>query len=167
MGLKSTGARGYRCVWLQSAAANAPLNPRRRTAHVMCSQHLPTVSQPWPAPNGRKLAAVLVPLYDGQLGPTLLLIRRSETINHPGQVAFPGGRPEPGDSGPLATALREANEELGIEPQHVRLLGPLPVVETMTSNYAIYPFVGRLTERPSLRLQASEVAAVLDVPLSA
>jgi 8-oxo-dGTP pyrophosphatase MutT (NUDIX family) len=116
---------------------------------------------------GRRLAAVLVPIYDGPEGPTLLLIRRTTTVNHPGQVAFPGGRPEPGDASMLETALREAEEELGIAPTSVRITGTLPLVETLTSNWAISPFVGRLTSRPPLRLQQSEVAAVLDVPISA
>ncbi len=119
------------------------------------------------SPSGRRLAAVLVPVYDGPEGPTLLLIRRTTTVNHPGQVAFPGGRPEPGDADLLATALREAHEELGIDPAVVQVVGALPIVETMTSNYAISPFVGRLPARPPLRLQDSEVAAVLDVPIAA
>lgn len=108
-----------------------------------------------------------MPIYDGPRGPTLLFIRRTMGVNHPGQVAFPGGRPEPGDAGPVATALREAREELGIDPGLVRVVGTLPTVETMTSNYAITPVVGRLAGRPPLRLQDSEVAAVLDVPLTA
>ncbi|MGH2351261.1 MAG: NUDIX hydrolase [Chloroflexota bacterium] len=115
----------------------------------------------------RRPAAVLAPVYDGLLGPTVIFIRRTNSVNHPGQVAFPGGRPEPGDADLVATALREAQEELGIDPSLVRVLGALPTVETVTSNYAITAFVGRLGERPPLRIQDSEVAAVLDVPLSA
>jgi len=115
---------------------------------------------------GRKLAAVLVPVYDGPAGPSLLLLRRTTTINHPGQVAFPGGRPEPGDTNLLSTALREAHEELGIDPAVVRIVGELPLVETLTSNYAISAFVGSLGSRPQLRPQPSEVAAILDVPIA-
>jgi 8-oxo-dGTP pyrophosphatase MutT (NUDIX family) len=125
----------------------------------------------WPAPSpdapARRPAAVLVPLYDGPQGPSLLLIRRTAGLHHSGQVAFPGGRPEPGDDGPVDTALREAQEEVGIDPAQVRVVGQLPVVETVTSNYAIVPVVGRLTHRPPLVLQEREVAAVLDVPLEA
>ena len=116
-------------------------------------------------PAGPRPAAVLVPIYDGPQGPTLLFIRRTAGRTHSGQVAFPGGRPEPQDADPVATALREAREELGILPQQVRILGRLPTVETVTSNFAIVPVVGRLAGRPRLELQADEVAAVLDVPL--
>ena len=115
----------------------------------------------------RRPAAVLVPIYDGPHGPTLLFIRRTLGVNHPGQVAFPGGRPEPGDADAVATALRETEEELGIDPALIRIVGTLPTVETLTSNYAITPIVGRLGGRPDLRVQSCEVAAVLDVPLAA
>jgi 8-oxo-dGTP pyrophosphatase MutT (NUDIX family) len=116
-------------------------------------------------PAGPRPAAVLVPIYDGPRGPTLLFIRRTAGRTHSGQVAFPGGRPEPQDAGPVATALREAQEELGIPPERVRVLGRLPTVDTITSNFAIVPVVGRLRARPRLTIQANEVAAVLDVPL--
>jgi 8-oxo-dGTP pyrophosphatase MutT (NUDIX family) len=116
---------------------------------------------------GRRPAAVLVPVYPGAEGPTLLLIRRTPVGHHGGQVAFPGGRPEPADASLEETALREAREEVGIDPAGVRITHLLPVVETMTSNYAIFAYVGRLAKRPGVRLQVSEVAAVLDVPVRA
>lgn len=116
-------------------------------------------------PAGRRPAAVLVPIYDGPTGLMVLLFRRTPGGPHSGQVAFPGGRPELGDRDLQATALREAQEELGIEPGSVRVIGELPVVETNVSNFAIFPFVGRLAARPQIRPQASEVDAVLDVPL--
>lgn len=122
---------------------------------------------PGPFTPGRRPAAVLVPVYPGVGGPTLLLIRRTPVGHHGGQVAFPGGRPEPGDATLEETALREAQEEVGIDPASVRIAGLLPVVETMTSNYAIFAYLGHLAARPALRMQASEVAAVLDVPVRA
>jgi 8-oxo-dGTP pyrophosphatase MutT (NUDIX family) len=115
--------------------------------------------------HGRRPAAVLVPIYDGPDGPTLILIRRTPGGVHSGQVAFPGGRPEPEDASLEQTALREAREELGINPAAVRLIGRLPVVDTIVSNFAVHPFVGRLRGRPAMVPQWSEVAAILDVPL--
>lgn len=116
---------------------------------------------------GRRPAAVLAPIYDGPEGPTLILFRRTSGGPHSGQVAFPGGRPEPGDRDLEETALRETEEELGIRRELVRVIGKLPVVETMVSNFAIHAFVGRLGERPEMRRQESEVATILEVPLSA
>jgi 8-oxo-dGTP pyrophosphatase MutT (NUDIX family) len=116
---------------------------------------------------GRRPAAVLAPIYDGREGPTLILFRRTPGGHHSGQVAFPGGRPEPGDRDLEETALREAEEELSIPRESVRVIGRLPLVETRVSNFVIQAFVGRLRTRPEMRAQASEVAAILEVPLSA
>src|SRR5688500_17231411 len=116
---------------------------------------------------GRRPAAVLAPIYDGPEGPTLIVFRRTAGGPHSGQVAFPGGRPEPGDRDLEETALREAEEELGISRSLVTVIGELPVVETQVSNYAIRCFVGRLSERPEMTAQESEVATILEVPLSA
>jgi 8-oxo-dGTP pyrophosphatase MutT (NUDIX family) len=109
---------------------------------------------------------VLVPIYDRPEGPTLILFRRTPGGLHSGQVAFPGGRPEPGDRDLEETALRETEEELGIAREAVTVVGRLPLVETIVSNFAIHPFVGRLGTRPAMRAQASEVAAILEVPLA-
>lgn len=97
----------------------------------------------------------------------VILMVRTDRGPHGGQVSFPGGRPEPGDRSLLDTALREAQEELGIDPATVRILGTLPVVETIVSNFRITPFVGVLSRRPEYRLQEEECVAVLEVPLSA
>ncbi|MER3405047.1 MAG: CoA pyrophosphatase [Chloroflexota bacterium] len=97
----------------------------------------------------------------------IILMVRTDRGPHGGQVSFPGGRPEPGDRCLLDTALREAQEELGIDPATVRILDTLPVVETIVSNFSITPFVGVLDRRPGYRLQEEECVAVLEVPLSA
>lgn len=115
----------------------------------------------------RRPAAVLIPIYEGPDGPTLILFRRVPGGLHSGQVAFPGGRPEPVDRDLQETALRETEEELGIPRGAVTIAGRLPVVETVVSNYAIHPFVGRLAARPAMVPQTSEVAAILEVPLAA
>ncbi len=116
---------------------------------------------------GRTEAAVLAPVYrdaEGRL--RLVLILRAPRGVHGGQIAFPGGRREPGDADLLETALREAEEEIGLDRMFVRVLCPLPVVTTSTTGFAIAPFLGRLEARPGAwRPQTTEVAAVLEVPV--
>ena len=119
-------------------------------------------------PAGDIPAAVLVGLVAGPEGWYLLLIRRTETpSHHPGEIAFPGGRLEPGESSAQA-ALREAEEELGIPPAGVDLLGALPLVRTRVSGYAVTPWVGVVGAGPAAGIVAEpgEVAAILEVPLA-
>ena len=88
-------------------------------------------------------AAVLVPVYrrqDGEL--MVVLVRRAQGGAHGGQLALPGGQREPGDADLAATALREANEELGLAANQVELLAALPVVETQTTGFRVAPFLG-------------------------
>jgi 8-oxo-dGTP pyrophosphatase MutT (NUDIX family) len=120
-----------------------------------------------PAPPGRRPAAVLIPIYPTPDGPHVVIIRRTTRGRHAGQHAFPGGRPEPEDADLRATALREAHEEVGIVPTDVTVLAPLPVVETIVTNYAISTFVGILDRRPDMVAQPDEVAEILEVPLAA
>jgi 8-oxo-dGTP pyrophosphatase MutT (NUDIX family) len=111
-------------------------------------------------------AAVLAPIYRGKDSRIrLVFILRSPRGVHGGQIAFPGGRREPGDPDLVATALREAEEEIGLPPADVTVLGPLPVVATVTTGFSIAPFLGRLEAPPTWRPQAAEVADVLEVPL--
>jgi 8-oxo-dGTP pyrophosphatase MutT (NUDIX family) len=110
-------------------------------------------------------AAVLAPVYrdaEGRL--RLVLILRGPRGVHGSQIALPGGRREPDDADLLATALREAEEEIGLDPGDVDLLCPLPIVSTATTGYTIAPFLAGLRARPpTWRRQEAEVAAVLDV----
>lgn len=110
-------------------------------------------------------SAVLVPVYrgaDGRL--TLLIVRRTEYGIHGGQLAFPGGKFSDGDQNMLATALRETREEVGIQESSVQVLAQLPVVDTSTTGFRIYPFLGRV-ERPDgdWWFEPREVAEVIEV----
>jgi 8-oxo-dGTP pyrophosphatase MutT (NUDIX family) len=110
-------------------------------------------------------AAVLVPVLGAAPEPRLVFTLRTEDLSrHAGEVSFPGGLADPGES--LAeTALREAHEELGLLPSAVELLGSLPPVHTHVSGIVIAPFVGLLRADPVLRPDPAEIAAVIEVPL--
>lgn len=122
-------------------------------------------ARPAAAAGGRRPAAVLVALAPGTDG-FVLLTRRSRLLRtHSGQVSFPGGQCDPGDPGPAATALREAQEEIGLDPREIELLGRLPDQATTTSNFLITPVVGLLGPRAAWQAAAAEVEAVFGLPL--
>lgn len=111
-------------------------------------------------------SAVLVPVFRDVAGEAnLLLIRRTNYGVHGGQLAFPGGKREPADASLLATALRETEEEIGLPGAAIEVLAALPPVTTLTSNFYIAPFLARITPPPTWRVQPTEVAEVLPVPL--
>jgi 8-oxo-dGTP pyrophosphatase MutT (NUDIX family) len=113
-----------------------------------------------------KPAAVLVPIQQRADGDYLVLTQRAEMLNsHRGQVAFPGGRVDPDDGGAVETALRESQEEIGIHPRDVRILGQLDQVRAAAS-YLVTPVVGLIPFPYEFRLNASETAAVFSVPIS-
>lgn len=116
-----------------------------------------------------RAAAVLAPLYSLDGRPHLLFTVRSlDLASHRGEISFPGGSREPADPDLAATALRETDEELGIAPARVELLGALPVVFAGPSNFAVTPFVGWLGEGvPPLTPSTAEVAEVIYAPLAA
>jgi len=110
-------------------------------------------------------AAVLIPFLRVADGWHILFTRRTETVaDHKGQVAFPGGRADPGDPSPEYTALREAEEEIGLTPGDVRILGHLQKLPTIT-NYCITPVVGVIPWPYPLRLAAVEVNRAFCIPL--
>jgi 8-oxo-dGTP pyrophosphatase MutT (NUDIX family) len=118
-------------------------------------------------PEGRRRAAVLLPLFvrDGAL--RVLLTRRTDTVeHHRGQISFPGGVEEEDDDSPWATAIRETEEELGIAPGDVRLLGALTPLVTVT-DFFVEPFVGAIPYPHVLRPAAAEIAEVIDAPVAA
>lgn len=112
-------------------------------------------------------AAVLVPLVDRPDGMTVLLTQRTEHLdNHAGQISFPGGRVERDDADPVDTALRETEEEIGLQRRHVvEIAGCLDSYQTVTG-FLITPVVGFVETGFELRLDAFEVAEAFEVPLS-
>ena len=111
-------------------------------------------------------AAVLVPLIVRSDGMRLLLTQRTlHLTDHAGQIAFPGGRCEPGDASPIDTALRETEEEVGLDRRHVDVIGTLPDYATGTG-YLITPVIGLVTPPFELRADPSEVAEMFEVPLA-
>jgi 8-oxo-dGTP pyrophosphatase MutT (NUDIX family) len=114
-------------------------------------------------------AAVLLPLYgwpDGEPG-LIFTERRADLRRHAGEISFPGGRRDPGDADLSATALREAEEEIGLDPAAVTLGERLPATNTFVTGYRIHPFVGRIAHprKLDLRPNPSEVETLLTFSL--
>ncbi|WP_054304286.1 CoA pyrophosphatase [Gemmobacter sp. LW-1] len=119
-------------------------------------------------PPGRKLrpAAVLIAVCEGAGGPSVLLTKRASGLkHHPGQIAFPGGKIDAGDASAEAAALREAQEEVGLDPALVRVLGQLPAHETVTG-YTVVPILGHIRADFTPVPEAGEVEEVFRVPLA-
>jgi 8-oxo-dGTP pyrophosphatase MutT (NUDIX family) len=120
-----------------------------------------------PAEGGRD-SAVLVLFGEGEHGPDLLLIERARTLrSHAGQPAFPGGAQDPDDDGPVGAALREAQEEVGLQPESVDVLGVLPALYLPPSGFVVHPVVGWWREPHEVGVvDTAEVASVTRVPLA-
>ncbi len=113
-------------------------------------------------------AAVLVPLFlstEGEPPSVVLTRRRADLRRHAGEISFPGGRRDPEDVDLRQTALREAEEEIGLPRERVQLIGELPAVSTFVTNYLIHPFVGLVPTGQRWRVSPREVDAVLELPL--
>ncbi|MCB1389570.1 MAG: CoA pyrophosphatase [Rhodobacteraceae bacterium] len=118
-------------------------------------------------PDGMKLrpAAVLIAIAERQGSWHVLLTKRASTLkHHPGQIAFPGGKVDPTDAGPEAAALREAHEEVGLDPALVRVLGAMPTHETVTG-FRVTPFLGVIQGDFAPVVEAGEVEEAFFVPL--
>ena len=119
-------------------------------------------------PEGRRLraAGVLVPVIATQDGPCIILTKRSSALkHHPGQIAFPGGKVDDTDADAVAAALREAQEEIGLPPSNVEVLGALAGHETVTG-FDVLPVLGRVRAEFSATPEPGEVDEVFSVPLS-
>lgn len=111
-------------------------------------------------------AAVLVPIFEEDGDARVILTRRSGRLrSHTGEVSFPGGRLDPEEE-PLAAALREATEEIGLPPEDVEIIGQLEPLATLSSSSGITPFVGILEKRPVLTPNPHEVEHAFDVALA-
>ena len=112
--------------------------------------------------HGQTEAAVLVPLYGYPERPGLVFTeRRHDLRRHAGEISFPGGRQDHPDEPLLETALREAEEEIGLDPTGVDVIGALPPIGTFVSGYKVHPFVGLIAEGLEFELQPTEVETVL------
>ncbi len=112
-------------------------------------------------------ASVLIALFEEHDETYIIFIRRASTLRaHSGEIAFPGGAADVSDVSPIMTALREAHEEIGLAPSRVEVLGIMPPIFTVVSNFLITPVVAYLPEGPgTLQLQESEVAEIIFLPL--
>jgi 8-oxo-dGTP pyrophosphatase MutT (NUDIX family) len=159
--------------------AGVPLKDLERTLRVRLAETLPGVEAQmrfapapqrtgWKAghyPEDARVAAALLLVYPGTDGPAVpLTVRASGLARHAGQISLPGGAADAGET--LAeTALREAQEEIGVDPASVRVLGELTPVHVLVSGFTLHPVVGVTHERPSFVAAEGEVAQILEVSL--
>ena len=128
---------------------------------------LPVPRESFGAAPETRPAAVLLALFEEDGEARVILTKRPETMpSHQGEIAFPGGKYEPGDPDLRATALREAHEEIGLDPSLVEIVGELDHLVTVAARFTLAPFVGLLPERPALVPHVREVDAVFDVAIS-
>jgi len=138
---------------------------RRRFALPLPAASVYGDEGPRPDPATLRPAAVLVPVVARVPDPTILFTRRASHLkDHSGQVSFPGGRVHAEDASPDATALREAREEIGLDPGRVELLGRMPEYLTRTG-FRVTPVVGIVTPPFELQPDANEVEEIFEVPL--
>jgi 8-oxo-dGTP pyrophosphatase MutT (NUDIX family) len=116
----------------------------------------------YPEPGDLPQAGVLVPLYEDDDGDIrVVLTKRPDTMpTHAGHISFPGGRPHPGDGGPVDTAIREAHEEVGIDPDQVTVLGFLEPIDTVEFKLMVVPVVARISTPLNLVRSEREVARI-------
>ena len=137
------------------------MNPAQLRELLMTPEAAAAIEVP-----GKTLAGVLVPLYvdRGELH-AVFTKRRAELSRHAGEISFPGGRQDPDDGSLATTALREAEEEIGLPREEVELVGALPPTPTIVTGYRIHPFVGVIRPGRAWTPQPSEVDVVLELSL--
>ena len=146
----------------------APL-PGREAQYKMAFAHrVEELKRRLSPPDNAKTGCVLIALWKTEEIWHTALIRRTENPRdrHSGQISFPGGRHDLGDETYAHTALREAQEEIGIAPEQVEILGLLTELYIPVSNFSVYPFIGLLSAPPTFRLQPGEVEQVFAPSLS-
>ena len=120
-------------------------------------------------PKDHKLAAVMALLYTLEEESHIILIERAHgnvQDKHAGQLGFPGGKFEEDDSDMLQCALREVEEEIGVSPKDIFVVGPLSPLYVFASNFHVFPYIGLLSSKPQFTIQTSEVHKVITVPLA-
>jgi len=111
-------------------------------------------------------AAVLIPIFEAERGPVIVYTERGADLRkHAGEISFPGGRQDAGES-LVETALREAEEEIGLPRESVEIVDALDPIGTFVSGFRVFPFVGRIPQSMAWKVHPVEVAAVLELPLA-
>ena len=114
----------------------------------------------------RRKAAVLVPLFEREGEPWIVLTRRTDTVrSHAGQISFPGGAVDPGEIDLWDTAVRETHEELGVAPEDIAPLGALDDYPTYSSGYIVSAYVGTIIPPPIWSHSEAEIAEVIELPI--
>lgn len=148
-----------------------PMNDHEDSWNLDCLEDeltriLPSRSKVILSGEGLVTAAVLVPLFAKEGETHVLLTKRSDLVeHHKGEISFPGGKLDPTDRDLCACALRETEEEVGIEPNDVRIVGELDDFYTVATNFLVVPFVGVIPYPYTFRLSCREISSLLAVPL--
>ena len=156
-------------VWVRPSNPFARLDhsPLKNTADLLGRLHrFSSTLVQTPPPPGSRASAVLVPIFDGAHGPEVVLTRRSQAMsNHKGEVSLPGGRLDEGESF-VEAAIREAFEEINLEPSQVQIIGEMSALSTYVSNSHIVPVLAYLQTTPEMNAVNAEVDRVFSVPLA-
>jgi 8-oxo-dGTP pyrophosphatase MutT (NUDIX family) len=146
---------------------SGPLASEERPDYIAVTRHLLSMFEPARLTTDRRSrAAVLVPLYEKHGVQSVVVTKRTDLVeHHKGEISLPGGAMDEADNDVLTTALRETHEEIGVDPDHVEVLGSLDDIVTIT-NFHVTPIVGVITEAPyPFAVREDEVAELIEIPL--